>query len=246
MCYPRVSSNIYWQKRRLISESFAKQHTNTQITFQHISLQGGCFISLQGGIDRFMKWVSWSPEACQPSSDMFFQIIQLLRSIWKSLFWCLLSFIWPLLKTAERILFAEKLRCPKVIFNALLTFRQLSGFSFGSVDIGKSNQEAWNYGLFGPEGLICLVLTSCLKRCTLWISVWTVSSHGSLFRGKEAPFFARQPISKESPSVGLKYTYVALGPSCKTTENKCLSVWCVIRSRQMDRDTEFDPTPSCK
>lgn len=55
MCYPRVSANIYWQKKWLISEPFAKQQANAQVTSQHTSLQGSSFISIQGGTDVLME-----------------------------------------------------------------------------------------------------------------------------------------------------------------------------------------------
>lgn len=55
MCYARVGANIYQQKRRLISEPFAKQQADAQVTSQHTSSQEGCFISIQDGIDRLME-----------------------------------------------------------------------------------------------------------------------------------------------------------------------------------------------
>lgn len=55
MCYPRVGAKIYRQKRRLISEPFAKRQADAQGMSQHTSSQGGRLISIQGGIDGLME-----------------------------------------------------------------------------------------------------------------------------------------------------------------------------------------------
>ena len=154
MCCPTVGANIYQQKRRLISEPFAKQQTDAQVTSQHTPCKGAVLSPSKVVLIDLWNTFSWSPEACQPSSDMVFlffcfffpQIIQLVRSIWKQLFWCFMSFMWPLIKATERTRLAERLRCPKVVFNALLTFKQISTF-FGSLCVSTRSHrglELWN------------------------------------------------------------------------------------------------------
>lgn len=104
---------------------------------------------------------------------MFFQIIQLVRSIWKSLFWCLLSVFHvslPLSKAEER------LGCPKVVYNTLLTFKQVGGdFFFGDIGISKRGMrslESWNVGLRGSCGPLTHIL--------VWETASVASSLGGL------------------------------------------------------------------
>ena len=149
MCYAKVSANTYWQKRRLISEPFPKLQAEAPVTSQHTCLQGGRFISLQGGIDRLMEYVflfsrslsalHWYVFANNSASQVHLEVVVLILYIFH-------------VTPTEWILFVERLRRPKVAFNALLTFRQVSTFLFGSSCINVRSHRSLGWWSACPRG----------------------------------------------------------------------------------------------